>query len=204
MKYEENIQKVAALRPDYLGFIFYEPSARNFEGRIPVVDPEIRKTGVFVNAAPESIMEKVAAFDLDAVQLHGDESPEYCSALREAFADRSLELIKVFPVGDGIDFSQLQPYEALADLFLFDTMGRQRGGNGIPFDWNLLQGYTSEKPFILSGGIAPGSVSHLKDFLGSDAAALCHALDLNSGFEDRPGWKNEEKLREFIRTIKNE
>ena len=205
MKYEENIQQVAALRPDYLGFIFYAPSPRNFEGRVPELDPVVRKAGVFVDASLESVLDKAAAFGLDAIQLHGGESPEYCLALREAAgAEPAFELIKVFSVGSDFDFGLLQPYEAAVDLFLFDTLGRQRGGTGIAVDWKLLQGYRSEKPFILSGGIGPGSVNDLKEFLSTDAASGCHALDLNSGFEDRPGWKNAEKLKDFIRLSKND
>lgn len=205
MKYEDNIRQVAALQPDYLGFIFYAPSPRNFEGDIPPLDPGIRKTGVFVNAPLETVLEKISLYGLDAVQLHGDESPEYCLGLRQTVGQgRSLELIKVFSVGRNFDFGLLQPYEAVADLFLFDALGSQRGGNGVPFDWSLLEGYGSDKPFILSGGIGPWSVKELKEFLVTDKGSRCLALDLNSGFEDRPGWKNEKELSEFIHTIKNE
>ena len=82
MKYVENIQEVAALQPDYLGFIFYEKSKRNFDGIIPKLPKSIKKTGVFVNACIDEVMNKVTQYDLQAIQLHGDESVELISKLK--------------------------------------------------------------------------------------------------------------------------
>ena len=99
MKHPENILEVAALKPDYLGFIFYERSPRNFSGEIPEIDPTIKKTGVFVDADIEFILEKVKKYNFRALQLHGKESAEYCTKLRSALdQNNSLEIIKVFSV----------------------------------------------------------------------------------------------------------
>ena len=78
MKYQENIAEVAHLQPDYLGFIFYEKSPRFFDGIIPNLPKSIKKVGVFVNASIETIVEKVKKYNLDAIQLHGKESPDFC------------------------------------------------------------------------------------------------------------------------------
>ena len=82
MKYKDNINEVAQLPPDYLGFIFYEKSSRFFEGDIPDLPKSIKKVGVFVNASLEFVIEKIKTYNLQAVQLHGDESPEFCLELK--------------------------------------------------------------------------------------------------------------------------
>ena len=95
MKYPDNILEVGALLPDYMGFIFWEKSARYFDGVIPYLPKSIKKTGVFVNATQEEILKKVVKYDLQAVQLHGEESVEFCLALKEK-TDSIIEIIKVF------------------------------------------------------------------------------------------------------------
>jgi len=191
MKYQDNINQVAALQPDYLGFIFYDKSARFFNDVIPQVPNTIKKVGVFVDATLEEVNENIVKFDLQAVQLHGDERPELCGNVENA------EVIKVFAVGNTFDFGVLKQYEEVCDYFLFDTKGKEKGGNGIVFDWNLLKNYPSEKPFILSGGIGLDELESIKDFQNSKLARYCYALDLNSKFEDEPGLKNVEKLKYF-------
>ena len=191
MKYKDNIEAVAALQPEYMGFIFYEKSKRNFEGNLTILPKEIKKVGVFVDSSSEDINDKIEKFDLQAVQLHGDESPELCNSVN------NVEVIKVFAIGETFDFATLKQYEDVCDYFLFDTKGKEKGGNGIVFDWNLLKNYPSEKPFILSGGIGLDELESIKDFENSKLARYCYALDLNSKFEDAPGFKNVEKLKYF-------
>ncbi|MCK5637993.1 MAG: phosphoribosylanthranilate isomerase, partial [Flavobacteriaceae bacterium] len=149
MKYPDNIKSVATLQPDYLGFIFYEKSKRNFDGIIPEIPNQIKKTGVFVNATKEFILEKVKRYNLKVVQLHGNESVSFCKEMRQ----NNIEVIKVFSVGEVFDFDQLKVYENVCDYFLFDTKGKEKGGNGITFNWKLLDNYSSNKPYFLSGGI---------------------------------------------------
>jgi len=191
MKYEDNIKVVAELEPDYLGFIFYEKSKRNFNGKIPDLSRKIKKVGVFVNAGLEEVMDKIEEFDLQVVQLHGDESPEYCKTFQK------VEVIKVFFVGMTFDFNILKPYEEACDYFLFDTAGKERGGNGIAFDWNVLKDYTSDKPFFLSGGIGLDELESIKKFAKSEVSRNCYCLDVNSKFEDEPGLKNVDRIKYF-------
>lgn len=191
MKYEDNIKAVADLQPDYMGFIFYEKSKRNFDSMIPWISEEINKVGVFVDANLDEIKDNIKKFDLHMVQLHGDESPQFCNHLE------NVEVIKTFSIGKTFDFSVLKLYEDVCDYFLFDTKGKEKGGNGIVFDWNLLKDYPSDKPFFLSGGIGIEELESIKDFKKSKFSRYCIALDVNSKFEDEPGLKNVEKLKYF-------
>ncbi len=198
MKYQDNIKSVAELQPDYLGFIFYEKTKRNFDDKIPEINNEIKKTGVFVNESIEFILEKIKEHQLTAVQLHGNESPEFC---KELFRNQ-IEVIKVFSVDDNFDFEILNNYEGVCDYFLFDTKGKEKGGNGITFNWDILKKYSSKKPYFLSGGIGLNEVDNLKEFLKTEASKYCYVLDVNSKFEDKPGLKNIQNLKLFIQDLK--
>ena len=199
----ENILEMSQLRPDYLGFIFFEKSPRNFLGEIPVLPDFIKKTGVFVNASKDFILEKAKKFDFKAIQLHGDESAEFCSELKKKSASDSenITLIKVFSVKENFDFDTLKPYEEIVDFFLFDTGGKNRGGNGVTFNWELLYNYPLETPFILSGGIGLEEAVKIKElqqvFAKKNKEHVFYGIDVNSRFEDAPGIKNFSKLKEF-------
>lgn len=207
----QNPLEVAQLQPDYLGFIFWEPSSRAFEGEMPNLSKSIKKVGVFVDAPLEEVLEKVALYSLDAVQLHGKEGVAYCDALRHAelvsashkdetpkqVRGDGIEIIKVFSIKDNFDFSILKDYEGVCDYFLFDTKGKLPGGNGYTFDWSILENYPSTQPFFLSGGIGLESVEKLKEFMNSPASTYCYAIDVNSRFETQPGLKNIASLKAF-------
>jgi len=218
MKFTENMQQVAALQPDYLGFIFYEKSKRNFEGIIPELPKEIKKTGVFVNEYIEIVVSLVEEYRLDAIQLHGDESVSYILDLKQQLANnralfieenkqikkkknqhyiskKEVEIIKVFGIKDEFNFSALQPYLDVVDYFLFDTKGKERGGNGVKFDWSVLENYPYKKPFFLSGGISLNDLEQLQIVLKSNLPI--YALDVNSKFESKPGVKKIEELEKF-------
>jgi len=220
MKFQENIEAVATLQPDYLGFIFYERSARFFDRDIPNLPKSIKRVGVFVNASLDYIFEKVTKHDLQAVQLHGKESPEFCAKLKCHYDERSdvvissketdyhnflqksrndetIEIIKVFSVNDVFDFKVLKPYENLCDYYLFDTKGKLPGGNGYTFNWEVLKSYPSTKSYFLSGGIGLGEVGIITSFLKSEESKYCYAIDVNSRFEIEPGLKDIEQLKEF-------
>mgnify|MGYP001129936312 CR=1 FL=1 len=198
MKYHDNIKSVAELQPDYLGFIFYEKSKRNFDGIIPELNNEIIKTGVFVDESINFILKKIKEYQLKAVQLHGIESPEFCKELLKT----QIEVIKVFSVDENFDFEILNNYKEVCDYFLFDTKGKERGGNGIAFDWNLLENNKSKKPYFLSGGLGLNEVEDLSNFFKTEVSKYCYALDVNSKFEDKPGLKNIQKLKLFIQDLK--
>jgi phosphoribosylanthranilate isomerase len=196
MKYQENIAEVAALQPNYLGFIFYEKSPRFVQESTPEVSTIIKKTGVFVNASLDYILEQIKTHNLQAVQLHGNESPEFCQELK-SLNGRNIEIIKVFSIKDEFDFSLLDPYEDHCDYFLFDTKGKLPGGNGYTFDWTVLENYPSAKPYFLSGGIGLDQLDKIKTFMKSQASTYCYALDINSGFEIEPALKSLEKIKIF-------
>ena len=195
MKYDENIQAVAGLQPDYLGFIFYNKSTRYFTGKIPKISENIKKVGVFVDESLNVILSKTSEHYLDAIQLHGNESVEFCTDLRKALIQ--VEIIKVFSVDSEFDFNQLQPYEDVVNYYLFDTKGKLPGGNGFVFNWTVLNKYPSKKPYFLSGGIGLGEVDNLRAFFQREASKYCYAIDVNSKFELEPALKNIEKLKEF-------
>ena len=200
MKYEDNMIAISELQPDYLGFIFYKKSARFFDTSIPEIPKGIKKTGVFVNTSQEKILKKIELHDLQAVQLHGSESVEFCKELKRNIStplNVRPEVIKVFSIKDEFDFTILKPFETVVDYFLFDTKGKLPGGNGVTFDWKVLENYPSKKPFFLSGGIGLETVPKLEEFLNSKASNYCYALDINSKFEIVPGLKDLEKLKRF-------
>lgn len=188
MKNPKNITEVAELHPDYMGFIFYGKSARNFEGEMPKISGTISKVGVFVNSDLNEILGKIRKYNLQLVQLHGNESAEYCALLKCL----NVKVIKVFSVDETFDFDIIKPYENVCDYFLFDTKGENPGGNGKTFNWRLLEKYTSEKPIILSGGIGLEEISQIKKMTLS-----IYAIDINSKFEIVPGVKNLDLLKQI-------
>ncbi len=203
MKYPENMLEVGSLLPDYMGFIFWERSARYFDGIIPELPKSIQKVGVFVNASLEEILEKIEKHDLQAVQLHGDESVEFCENLKKKMP-KLTEVIKVFSILDTFDFAVLKPYESVCDYFLFDTKGKLPGGNGTTFDWKVLEKYPSTKPFFLSGGIGLDEMEAVNEILKTNLPV--YAIDVNSKFEIEPGLKNinlARTIRELSQHIKN-
>jgi phosphoribosylanthranilate isomerase len=191
MRHPDNILEVGSLLPDYMGFIFWEKSARYFDGIIPDLPKSIKKAGVFVNATLEEILEKIAKYDLQAVQLHGHESVAFCLELKNKIEDK-IEIIKVFSADESFDFEVLKPFEPICDYFLFDTKGKLPGGNGTTFDWKVLEKYPSTKPFFLSGGIGIEELDNVKQILKTNLPI--YAIDINSKFEIEPGLKNIELI----------
>jgi phosphoribosylanthranilate isomerase len=198
MKYPDNITEVASLLPDYMGFIFWEKSARYFNGIIPDLPKSIKKVGVFVNQSQEEIISRVSTYDLQAIQLHGHESVEFCQELKSKI-DASIELIKVFSADENFDFEVLKPYESVCDYFLFDTKGKLPGGNGTTFDWKILNKYNSAKPFFLSGGIGLEELEIVKEI--SKTNLPIYAIDVNSKFEIEPGLKDKNILYSFKQNL---
>ena len=194
MKFSKNIIELGSLLPDYMGFIFWEKSARYFDGVIPEIPMSVKKVGVFVDETIEIILAKAKKYNLQAIQLHGKESVEFCKILKETIA-KDIEIIKVFSVSDDFDFELLKPFESVCDYFLFDTKGKLPGGNGFVFDWKVLEKYPSKKPFFLSGGIGAEEIISIKEILKTQLPI--HALDLNSKFETEPGLKDKSVFENF-------
>lgn len=204
MREPENIRQVAQLGIDWMGFIFYAKSPRrlnaidNGVARSPfsILNSQfsINKVGVFVDAPLEEMLIAAVDYKLDYLQLHGNESPDDCYALQK----RGIALIKAFAVSSKDDLAQTADYEGRADYFLFDTRCSGYGGSGQSFDWSILAAYSGKTPFLLSGGIHPGSLEALQRF----SHPLLAGIDLNSGFETAPGMKEVEKLKDFIEKIR--
>jgi phosphoribosylanthranilate isomerase len=194
LRQSENIAAIGALPIDFVGFIFYPHSSRFVEQRPDIQLPaSVQRVGVFVHASTAEIEQKAAAFKLDYLQLHGDESPRFCAQL----AAKGFRLIKAFSVDQTFDFSRLKAYEDSCALFLLDTKGADYGGNGVAFDWSILQQYPSATPFLLSGGIAPDSVEALRAL---DLPRL-YGIDINSRFEEAPALKNVPLINYFLQQL---
>ena len=195
MREANNIAALSALQPDYMGFIFWAPSSRYVNEPTPKLDKNIKKTGVFVDASIDYIQSSISTHQLQAVQLHGEETPNYCQLI-QGFG---VEVIKAFSVKDTFNFSLLEAYENSCDFFLFDTKGTLPGGNGYAFDWQILKGYPSQKPFFLSGGIGLENTQEIKKLLNTDLPL--YAIDVNSKFEVAPGLKKIEDLTQFKKEL---
>lgn len=196
MKLPSNVKEVAELGPDYMGFIFYAGSKR-YPGRLAAevtreLPESIKKTGVFVNETVEEIAVKIVKYRLDAVQLHGNETPEMVKLLK-MILPAEVQLIKAFGIDASFDFSQLNAYASNVDFFLFDTKTPDHGGSGRRFEWELLQGYHLDKPYFLSGGVG---LENVDDLLRINDRRL-YAVDVNSRFELEPGLKDITKLKDF-------
>ncbi|MGA0212817.1 MAG: phosphoribosylanthranilate isomerase [Flavobacteriaceae bacterium] len=187
----ENSRAVADLSPDYMGFIFWSKSSRFVDTATPSLPNSIKKTGVFVDETPSVISKQIENHKLNALQLHGNETPEICAVLKET----GTEVIKAFSVGASFNFKNLEPYLPTCDFFLFDTKGPLPGGNGYRFNWSLLADYPFDKPFFLSGGIGLEYLPALKR-IAKEALPL-YAIDVNSKFETAPGHKDLQTLKEF-------
>jgi phosphoribosylanthranilate isomerase len=201
MKDQENIEAISQLEVDYLGFIFYKASPRYAE--TPVHLPEnVQKVGVFVNETQESILEKVKQFGLDIIQLHGHETPSFCEDISEALAKNGypkVELWKVFSIKTAEDFKGMEAYSFYVNKYLLDTKGEYRGGNGQKFDWQMLYQRDFSKPVMLSGGIGPEDAKAVVKLYQD---GVIEGVDVNSGFEDKPGFKNKTAINKFIKTIR--
>lgn len=195
----KNTSEIAALKPDYLGFIFWKPSKRYFEGSMPSIPHSVKKVGVFVDATILEIADKVKTFGLLLVQLHGKETASYCDELKKALPQ--LKIIKVFSIKDDFDFGLLEHFEDVCDYYLFDTKGKLPGGNGYGFNWDVLKNYPSTKPYFLSGGIGLEEIESIKGFMNQPESQYCEVIDVNSKFEDKPGLKNIEKLKMFKKLL---
>ncbi|MDW3210743.1 MAG: phosphoribosylanthranilate isomerase [Reichenbachiella sp.] len=192
---QDNLTFLNASEVDFIGFIFYNKSKRNFDdGDLnQTIKSDKLKVGVFVNERIEKVEIIAQTHHLDYLQLHGDESPAYCQALKE----KGFRLFKAFSIHDVLP-TDLKSYEDVVDYFLFDTKGAAYGGNGTQFDWSVLKQYKLSRPFILSGGIGLEDVAVIKKL---DHPKL-FAVDVNSRFEVSPGQKDEKALKEFIEELK--
>lgn len=189
-----NVAEVAALRPDYMGFIFHARSPRSAFGIDPLIVrslPErITPVAVSVNSAECFLIDTVAQYGITTLQLHGDETPEECESLRS----KGFTVWKCIRVNGETDFSQYAPYIESVDMFLLDTATPSGGGSGKKFDWSKLMEYNLPVPFMLAGGIGPEDASDILKIKHPKFAGI----DLNSRFETAPGLKDAAVIRKFM------
>jgi phosphoribosylanthranilate isomerase len=185
---------------DYAGFIFYPRSKRyvsnHFEKDLEKIrKTQIKKVGVFVDQNYETIVKAIEDYGLHAIQLHGDETDEFCLELMG-----KVKVIKVFRLAesDNID-ALIAPFMEACHYFLFDTDTEGYGGSGKKFNWELIQHASIKKPFFLSGGIGAGDIESIMSFHNP----YLFAIDVNSRFETEPGVKDMQMVDSFIKTMKN-
>ena len=211
MRDADNIRDISALGVDMIGLIFYPPSPRYVQqfssgaGIIPDYAPDKGKTplrvGVFVDDMPQNIVTRVYNYKLDYIQLHGNEPRETLENLRATIdpdIKPKVKIIKAISVSSAEDIKKYKEYVGAADLFLFDTKCKTVGGSGELFDWQVLQAYDGDVPFLLSGGIGPDDAERIKNF----HHPKCIGIDLNSKFEIEPALKDVEKLKQFLVKVK--
>jgi phosphoribosylanthranilate isomerase len=210
MKYPENIKRLTELPIDFIGLIMYRRSPRYFFSEDTAIAPDagrealfsipqqIAKVGVMVNEDPMNAFFYAKHLKLDCLQLHGNESPQDCKLIKPAQSD--LKIIKAFNVSSPEDFQQTKAYEGICDYFLFDTKTPQHGGSGLKFDWEILNEYSGDTPFFLSGGISLEDAERIKEIQHPQL----YAVDLNSKFETAPGLKDIELVEQFIKQLKDE
>lgn len=196
MRDRRNIDEVATLAPDYMGFIFYRESPRyvgNDFDAAASLPAGITGVGVFVNESVELMLQTLARNKLKWVQLHGQETPEVAQELKS----KGITVIKVFSVDEDFDFDDATPYKKYADFFLFDTKGKLFGGNARRWNWSKLKQYDQEKPFFLSGGIDAENIDEVASLSGMNI----HGIDINSGVEITPAIKDRSKVETIKRKI---
>ena len=194
MRDAQNIRDVESLGVDWIGMIFW-PKSKRYVAEVPSYLPKhLKKVGVFVDSTLDDILQHISDYQLDIIQLHGQESPDFAKALKPH------TIIKAFNIEKADDLLQTEKYESIADYFLFDTKGKMVGGNGEKFDWSVLTAYQGKTPFLLSGGIGPEDTESVKSF----HHPRCIGIDLNSRFESEPGFKDINQLKTFINNIRYE
>jgi phosphoribosylanthranilate isomerase len=191
-KEEQFLELDETQKVDFVGMIFHEKSPRNFTADLCPQLKKAKKVGVFLNKDLPFVLEKIKKHQLEIIQLHGQETVDYCLKL-----NGFVTVIKVFNVDEEFDFSSTDKYLEAADYFLFDTKSKMGGGSGKKFDWSILNRYTSNLPFILSGGIGEDDLDAILNFSHPQFVGI----DLNSRFEIEPGIKNIEKIKNFISNV---
>jgi phosphoribosylanthranilate isomerase len=193
---EDAVAAVAA-GADALGFNFYKPSPRYITPQtareiIEQLPDSILKVGVFVNEESPKLVQNIAnESGINALQLHGDESPDYCNELADQY------LIKALAVSHDFDTQVIERYQV--DAIMLDTKHKTlRGGTGRVFDWSIAQEVSKIVPKLyLAGGLSPENVAEAIE------TVRLYAVDACSSLEDRPGIKNHDRLRAFVTAVKS-
>ena len=196
MREADNIREIEEIGPDLMGFIFWDGTTRNVLSLPEYMPSRCKRVGVFVDADEEFISTHVKQYKLNFIQLHGHETPAFCERLHQVLPD--IKIIKAISVKDTDDIRNANVYNGVADYFLFDTKCKCVGGSGEQFDWDILNNYENDIPFLLSGGIGPEDAERVKAF----KHPMMIGIDLNSKFELSSALKDVVTLKEFINNIR--
>ena len=220
MREPENIRDVAALGVDWIGFIFYPKSPR-YVSQIRSRAGIIPDYSVFMKHEELSskelsskelsskemmrqvkrIVTRAVNYELDIIQLHGSESVIMIDNLRSTLAPsirKGIKFMKALSISTAEDILRYKEYEGHVDYFIFDTQTPLVGGSGNHFDWNMLDAYDGNTPFILSGGVGPDDAERVL----SIRHPMFAGIDLNSQFETAPAVKNVDALKAFLAKIR--
>lgn len=202
LKTPETLDAALDAGADMVGFVFFPPSPRNLTPA-PAralgerVHGRAKKVALTVDADDEALAAIVEALHPDMLQLHGRETPERVAAVKARF---KLQVMKALPIETRSDLDAIADYRKIADRLLFDARAPREatrpGGLGVAFDWHLLDDIDPGIPFMLSGGLTPDNVA--------EAIRITRAsgVDVSSGVERVPGEKDIEKIRAFIRAVR--
>ena len=221
----DNVRAISALDVDWIGLVFWSESPRYVQqvasrggfypdysslatkvAELGGMPEEAHKTnkpqrvGVFVDDMPQSIVTRVFNYNLDLVQLHGEEEPVMIENLKRTLMPdiRPVKIIKTIMVKTADDLLKCKLYENHVDFFLFHTSCEEKGGTGESFDWNILQAYDGKVPFLISGGIGPDDVEKIKAFKHPQFVGI----DINSKFETDIAIKDVEAVDKFVKQLK--
>ncbi|HVM83075.1 MAG TPA: phosphoribosylanthranilate isomerase [Candidatus Binatia bacterium] len=196
----ETVAAAIAAGADFVGFNFFTKTPRYVEPEMAAalgraVPAGVTKTGLLVDDDDVRIAAILSVCPLDLLQLHGAETPERVAAIKAKFG---LPVMKVIKVRSAADIARAADYDGVADRLLFDAVppadmkNALPGGNAVSFDWDLLKGFRSRLPWMLSGGL---NADNLAEAVRRSGA---RAVDVSSGVEDRPGEKNPNKIKAFL------
>jgi len=192
------VEAATAAGASYVGMVFYPPSPRHLtladarwvSGGVPA---GVTKVALTVNADDDELDRLVEAVPLDMLQLHGREPPERVTAVRARFG---LPVMKAIGIAVAADLAQIDAYARVADQLLIDARpapdAPRPGGNGVAFDWRLLEGRSWPLPWMLAGGLSPENVAAAVELTGADQ------VDVSSGVERAPGYKDPDRVRAFV------
>jgi len=182
---ERNYNDIKNYPIDYFGFIFYEKSSRYLlkNNNVNFIKSIKNKVGVFVDENINYLLELCEKYNFNVVQLHGNESEDYCKKLK----NNRIEVIKSFLINSNDDLKNINLYTNYVDYFLFDYKSKNYGGSGINFNWKLLNNIEIKRPYFLSGGISLKNINNISFIENQNNL---YAIDLNSKFEKYPGFKD--------------
>lgn len=202
LKTHDAIAAALAGGASHVGFIFFPKSPRNVA---PADAARLREAAsgrasavaVTVDASDAEMEAIVAAMAPDMLQLHGKETPARVAAVRQRYG---LPVMKAIPIREAADLAQLDSYRFVADRLLLDAKppsgAELPGGNGIPFDWTLLEGLEGKVDYLLSGGINAGNVAEAL------RVARPRGIDVSSGVESAPGVKDAGLIEAFFEALR--